>query len=396
MYNLREKIENKIPDQVKKIYQNHKTLILAIIAIAVFVVLYKGYRSYKIAHSAHTEMVSVSVATTVQKNMTVPFSVIGTVAAYNAVNIMSQASGQIMQILFKRGQLVKQGQLLFVIDPRPSEAQLQQQKANLDRDLAQLKYAQVTRQRDKALIGKSYVSRSTYDQDVSTEESDKATVESDKAAIVNAELQLEYSYIHSPITGRTGDIFVDPGNIVESGQYVTLTTINQLQPIYVNFSVPQNYFSVVSENGEYKPLTVSAKVGDEIKTGHLSFVDNQISTTTGTINLKATFPNTDLKLWPGQYVDINLPTASFEKALVVPTVAVQQGANGSYLFVVKPDSTVTYRTVDAGPTVGDETIVLKGLKAGDKVVTSGQLQLTDGSLIKIIPSATTAHEGSQS
>ena len=374
-----------ILNHIKQIYEKHRVLTIGVIAILIFVFIYKGYHVYEIQHLQHKDPIVVSTATVVQKNVIVPFSAIGTVAAYQSVNIKSQADGQILQILFHRGQMVQAGQLLFVIDPRPAQAQLQQAKANLAKDTAQLQNAQRISKRDKALIHQSFVSQATFDQDHTNEAMQAAAVQADEASVANAELQLAYSYIHAPTSGRTGDINVDEGNIVKSAQYTTLTTINELQPIYISFSIPQSYFSVVSEQGKNKSISVTVKIGKKLETGLLSFVDNQINTATGTVALKATFPNDDLMLWPGQYIDVSLPTAYFENALIIPAVAVQQGPNGSYVFLVKPDSTVIYHMITTGPVVGKDAVVLEGLKSGDQVITAGQLQLVDGSLISVSP-----------
>ncbi len=369
--------------KLKEIHQNHRTLTIGVAAVLIFVFLYKGYHFYAVKHLQHKTPIVVSVATAIQKNITVPFSAIGTVAAYQSVSVKSQTDGQIIQIPFHRGQMVQAGQLLFVIDPRSAQAQLQQAKAILAKDQAQLQNAQRISKRDKALIHQSFVSQAAYDQDQTNEAMQAAAVQADEAAMVNAELQLAYSYIRAPISGRTGDINVDTGNIVKSAQYTTLTTINELQPIYISFSIPQSYLSVVSDQREKKSVPVSVKVGKKIETGWLSFVDNQINTATGTVALKATFPNDDLTLWPGQYIDVSLPTTHFEKALVVPATAVQQGPNGSYVFLVKPNSTVSYHAITTGPVVGEDAVILEGLKTGDQVITAGQLQLIDGSLIAI-------------
>lgn len=399
-------------DKLLPTFQAYKLLVLSIAGIIAFSLLYKGYHAHALKSSQHVDPISVSASLVVEKPMTVSFKTIGTVAAYKSVSIRSQTSGQIMQIAFERGQMVQQGQLLFVIDPRPAQAQLEQAKAALAKDQAQLQNAEANLARDKALIKKSFVSQATFDQDQTTVNSQQAAVAADQAAVDNANLQLAYSYITAPIAGRAGDIQVDAGNIIQSGQSTVLTSINQLQPIYINFAIPQDYFSVISHDVK-NPTVITAKSGNQVEQGRLSFVDNQIDTNTGTINLKADFANADSQLWPGQHVEVSIPTAHFDKALTVPAAAVQQGAKGSYVFVTtdkviaKPKKTgfwatvwdktkhlanttdtnithVAYRDVTAGPTVGNEAIILKGLNADEQIITAGQLQLVDGSLVKIV------------
>jgi len=231
-----------------------------------------------------------------------------------------------------------------------------------------------------------YVSQSDYDQAKANLDAQEGAVKSDEAAIANAQLQLSYSYISSPITGRAGSYGVDLGNIVKSAAGTVLTTINQINPIYVSFSVPQQYYYMLQkQNEQNQPINVTAQIEKDSKTemGVVTFFDNNVNTSTATIQLKATFTNADLALWPGQFVEIELPTAKFQQALVVPTDAIQMGQKGAYVYVIKSDSTVSFRSVVVGPKVEEGTIITRGLQKDEKVVTAGQLQLNDGTPVRV-------------
>lgn len=336
----------------------------------------------------------VTAAPVIQKNLPIPVQAIGTVQAYSTITVQSMVDGQLLQVGFKEGDFVKKGQLLFSIDPRPFIASLNQAIANLDRDKALLLNAQLQVNRNKALIKVGYISKQDFDQLVANSASAEATVEGDKAAINNAELNLAYTKISSPISGHTGSLQVNLGNIIKTASNTVLVTITQIEPIYISFSVPQQYLAAIQAQNQKGPITVSAEVAGKIEQGKLSFIDNTVDSSTGTIALKSVFANTDHALWPGEFINVTLPSTVMPDALIIPTLAVQAGQNGSFVYVVKPDSTVVYQSIVTGPMVGSDTVVVKGLTAGQQVVLDGQLRLMNGSRVTVITNPTPAASGS--
>jgi len=279
-----------------------------------------------------------------------------------------------MRVWFKEGDDVAKGQLLFTIDPRPYQAVLQQAQANLARDEAQLRNAEAQVARYDDLVKKDYVTKEEYGKIVADAGAARATVAADRAAVETARLQLSYCEIHSPITGRTGGLQVHAGNLVRANDTTPLVVINQIEPVRVQFSIPQDQLSTAHLNADV--TAGSAK-------GKLTFIDNAVDTTTGTIALRGTFANRDRALWPGQFVTVSMKVAQRDAAIVVPARAVQTGQRGQYVYVVKPGNAVEMRTVSVFRTIGQETIVDKGLAAGETVVTDGQLRLTPKSKVEI-------------
>ena len=357
--------------------------------------------------------VPVEVAPVVQKTVPVQLRIIGNVQAYSTVTLKSRVPGQIMRAYFTEGQDVTKGELLFMIDPRPFEAVLKQTEANLERDLAHVKQVESNLVRDMAqeknaradadryqmLFEKGVVARQQYDKFrtdwealVATVEADRAakanaeaTVLADRAALENAKLQLSYCSIHSPMEGRTGSLIVQEGNIIKEND-ANLVVINQINPIWVSFSVPEQYLGDMKKYMRAGTLKVEAIVPNNEGAPHqgfISFVDNAVDTGTGTIKLKGTFTNKDRRLWPGQFVNVVLTLTTEPNVIVVPSEAIQTGQEGQYVFVVKQDLTVESRPVVAGRTVNGETVVQKGLRADDKVVTDGQLRLYPGAKVEI-------------
>jgi multidrug efflux system membrane fusion protein len=371
---------------VKQMQKRNKWLIFGIMNIALwsFVWISMGKQQGNTANQSLP--VAVSIAKVVQQDVTVPLQVIGTVQAYSVINVQSQVSGQVLKVGFQQGEYVKQGQLLFQIDPRPYQAALQQAKANLARDQANLESAKLQVQRNAPLVKQNYLDQQTFDNYVATEQADKAIVAADQAAIESAQLQLDYANITAPIAGRTGSLQVYPGNVVTAGSSAILVTITQINPIYVQFSVPQQYLASIRQQLAKGAVSVTANLDGKMEQGELSFVDNTVDTDTGSIQLKATFANTDHSLWPGQFVTVSLPTANLSNALVIPSAAVQMGQNGAYVYVLATDNTVNYRAITLGPVVGNNTIILSGLKPNEQVVTAGQLRLSNGSTVKVISS----------
>jgi multidrug efflux system membrane fusion protein len=337
--------------------------------------------------------VAVSVAAT--KNVPVVIKAIGTAEPYNTVSVRAQVAGEITSIRFKQGQEVSQGDLLFTIDPRPYQAALEGALADLARDKATLKSAEDDVRRYGELIKKDYVTSQQYDQVVANANALKATVAADRAAVKNARINLGYCTVRSPITGRTGKVLVQPGNVINANNE-PVVTINQITPIYVSFSVPERYLSDIRRHFARGTLGVEATSPDQGESsfqGKLSFINNTVDPSTGTILMKATFRNHEEALWPGQFVNVALTLAISENAVVVPSQAVQRGQQGEYVFVVKPDMTVELRSIQAGQRLDGDTVIRTGLDAGEKVVTDGQLRLFPGARVEI---TTTPEAGGQS
>ncbi|HVU06982.1 MAG TPA: efflux RND transporter periplasmic adaptor subunit [Verrucomicrobiae bacterium] len=310
---------------------------------------------------------------------------VGHVLAYSTVSIHSQIGGILQTVHFQEGQEVKKGDLLFSIDPRPTEAALAQAEADLQRDEAQLEYAQQNFAREQKLFDQKLISQDELDTNRASLDAMTGTVAADKAAIANARLNLEFCQIRSPIDGRAGSLQAFAGNVVKAPDDVLLT-ITQIHPIYVSFAVPEQFLPKIRNEMQSKKLKVSAtfeNINVPPPQGELTFIDNTVDTTTGTIQLRATFPNENSALWPGQFVQVSLTLSELTNAVVVPSQAVQTGQNGQYIYVVKPDQTVEERPVTAGITYQNETVVEKGLQVGETVVTDGQLRLSPGAKVVV-------------
>ena len=310
---------------------------------------------------------------------------IGTVHAYSSVSVKSRVAGALAQVGFKQGEEVRAGDMIFLIDPRPYQAALDQSRANLERDKALLEKAQADFRRVGELFTNNIVSQSDFDQSRANVDSLKATIVADEAAVTNAEVQLSYCSIKSPINGRIGTLLVNEGNMVKDIDTV-LAVINQVQPIYVDFSVPEQDLPAVREHMKNAKLKVEATIpsypGHRAE-GQLLMINNQVDST-GTILLRAEFPNADEMLWPGQFVNAALTLAIQHNAVVVPASAVQLGQKSRYLCLVKPDDTVEFRDVEVGSSLGEEDVIKKGLHPGEQVITSGQLRLVPGTKVKIV------------
>lgn len=338
--------------------------------------------------------VPVLVSPVLQKPMPVELRAIGNVQAYSTVVVKSLVEGTLTQAYFKEGQEVKTGDLLFKIDSRPFEVQLKQAEANLARDRAQAENARQEANRYQDLLQKEYVSQEQYEQLRATAAAYEGTLLADQAAIDQAKLQLEYSTIRSPIDGVAGTLLVNPGNLVKvNDPDHPLVTINQIRPIYVVFSIPEKDLPEIRKYQKLGPMTVNATIPHSPTPpvrGRLTFVDNTVNNTTGTIQLKALFPNETKTLWPGQFVNVVLTLTTQPDAIVVPSQAIQTGQQGSYVFVVKPDLTVESRPVVVAREVNDETVIDQGLASGEQVVTDGQLRLAPGAKVDIKTAAPTA------
>jgi membrane fusion protein, multidrug efflux system len=326
----------------------------------------------------------VTVGSAVQKNIPIQVRAIGTVEAYSTVSVKTMVGGQIMKVGFSEGQDVRRGDLLFEIDPAPYDAALKMAEAARARDIALKENAEKEVRRYASLVEKNLVPRQQYDQFASSAAALEATVQADAAAVENARVQLAYCFIRSPIDGRTGSLLVQQGNVVKANDAI-LVTINQVIPIRVSFSLPEQYLSDVRKYQAAGTLKVEAMPQDgkaDPVPGALSFIGNAVDAATGTIQLKGTFPNTDRRLWPGQFANVVLTLTVRSGAVVVPSEAIQTGQQGQYVFVVRPDLTVEARPVTTGVVAEGETVIEKGVLAGEKVVTDGQLRLVPGTKVE--------------
>ena len=329
--------------------------------------------------------VPVVAATVQQKDMPIRVHAIGSVEAYSTVSVKTQITGELTGVFFKEGDDVQKGQLIFTLDKRPYDAALQQAESNLAKDEAAAAMARVQEKRYQELVKQGVVSSEQYDQLRSSADANEAAVAADKAAVENAKVQLIYCSLYSPINGRTGNLIVHRGNMIKANDNPALVNINQVEPIYVTFTVPQQYLAEIKKYAGAGALPVEAVIpnDDRPAIGKLSFIDNQVDSTTGTIKLKGVFENRDRRLWPGQFVDAYLRLKTQPNAVVIPSQAIQNGQQGPFVFVIKDDGTVDARTITPGESDKGEVIVQKGLAAGERIVTDGQLRLLPGSKVQI-------------
>lgn len=330
--------------------------------------------------------VPVVIAQVVEKPMPLEIGVIGTVEAYSTVAVRSQITGQLTAVNFKEGEDVSKGQVLFVLDRRPLEGVLTQAEATLTKDLAQADNARQQLQRYQDLAKSGLTTRDQLDTATSAAASLDAVVGSDRAAVENAKVQLDYATIAAPISGRTGSLIVHVGNLVRATDGTPLVNINQVAPIYASFGVPEARLPELKRYLALGPIRVAARAPtdtDPPSIGTVDFVDNAVDQTTGTIRVKAAFPNADRRLWPGQFVNVVVTLSVDANAIVVPSTAVQASDKGPYVFVIKPDKTAEQRMVTVARINGAETIIRDGLKTGETVVTDGALRLVTGSRVTI-------------
>jgi multidrug efflux system membrane fusion protein len=355
--------------------------------------------------------VPVMVADAVERVVPLQVGAVGNVQASSTVSVKSQVPGEIREVHFTEGRDVKRGDLLFTIDPRPFEAALRQAeaalgqrqaevaqaRANVAKEQAQQEWTRSQERRYSELLQKELIAREQYEQlrtnasameatvraVRASEENSRAAAAAAQAAVDNARLMLSYTRIHSPIDGRTGNLLVQRGNVVKANEDNPMVVIAQVRPIYVSFAVPEQHLAAIKRFQTSGGLKVEARVPNQgVTTGALTFVNNTVDQNTGMIQLKATFPNQDNVLWPGQFVEATLTLAS-ETAVMVPSQAIQAGQQGPFVYVVQPDLRVESRKVEPGRRLERETIVTKGLKAGERVVTDGQLRLVPGAKVEI-------------
>jgi len=330
--------------------------------------------------------VPVTVGKAERRTIPVQVKAIGHVEPYSTVTIKSLVGGELVKIYFKEGQTVHKGEPLFLIDPKPYQAAVDQARAQLEKDKALSAVAAEDVERYTELVKKDYVTQEQYNQTLANAKALEASVKADEAAVRNAALQLGYCSISSPIDGRTGSLIVHEGNIVKANADTGLVVILQIRPILVSFTVPEQYVAQVRENGTLRNLDVEASLPGEADParGELNFVDNAVDNTTGTILLKGLFPNDSESLWPGQYVNTVLTLSQLENAVVIPSEAIQTGQEGTFVFVVKPDSTVELKTVKRAFTLNGSSVISEGLAGDETVVTDGQLRLVPGARIETV------------
>jgi multidrug efflux system membrane fusion protein len=328
--------------------------------------------------------IPVEIATAARGDVTVYLTGLGSVQAFNTVTVRSRVDGELQKVAFTEGQDVKRGDLLVQIDPRPFQAQLDQAIAKRAQDAAQLANAKLDLTRFRNLATREFATRQSVDTQTALVAQDEALVKGDEAAIENARVQLAYTTITSPLTGRTGIRLVDQGNIVHATDTGGLVIITQLQPISVIFTLPEADvpgLQAAMAQGPVEARALSQDGHQELDRGTIALLDNLIDQTTGTIRLKATFPNPRNALWPGQFVNVRVPLRVDTNVVTVPDTAVQHAADGLYVYVVKPDQTVERRTVVAGDEAGGRSVITDGLAPGEVVVTAGQYRVQPGARV---------------
>jgi multidrug efflux system membrane fusion protein len=343
----------------------------------------------KVKGAAKSAERPVPVTADVAKLKDIPKKIraIGNVGAFATVSIKARVNGELQKVHFKEGEDVPRGKLLFTIDPQPFQAVLNEALARLEKDKALAAKAEDDYRRYENLMQRGSISREQFDQVRTNLGALTATILADEAVVENARVQLGYTSIYSPVSGRTGDLLIDQGNMIKANDdNKSLVVIQQIQPIYVNFSVPESNLSEIMSRFKKETLfitVISEGAGSVPEKGRLIFIDNSVDPRTGSISLKGIFDNHSRQLWPGQFVNVVLTLGDLKDAVTVPSQAVQNGASGSYVFTITPDNKVEYKPVSAGRSYNGETVIEKGVLAGEKVVTDGHLRLTPGASVEI-------------
>lgn len=329
----------------------------------------------------------VIVAKSLVKDTPIYLEYVGHMEPYSTVQIQSQVAGTLMEKHFEQGQYVEKGDILFSIDSRPYVAALQKAEATLVQNLAALRLSEETVNRNAKLAEQDYVAKLTFDQYVTNLSVDQAVITSNKADIETAKINLDYCTIKAPISGRTGVLQTNVGNLVTVAENTPLITLNQISPIYLNFYVPEKYLPKIQAFHKKNPLKVSAFLNQDYKTpfdGNVTLIDNQVDPATGMILIQATLPNTDESLWPGQFVATRIYLETIKNAVLIPEEAIQFGQNGSYVYVVKEDQTVEMRSIVKGQNEDGYVIVEKGVEGGETVVIEGHINLYSGAKVQIV------------
>lgn len=335
-----------------------------------------------------TPKVSIKVGQVIEKTVPYHIDTVGNVLANNNVQVTPQVTGQVVEIDVKEGQMVKKGDLLYVIDPRPYQANLVQAQGALEKDMAALEYAKNQLERYLKLVPGKFVAPLTIEQYESNVKTAEGQVKQDEGALEYAKINLDYCYVKSPIDGKISQYNINLGNVVTANDTNALTTLRQLQPIQIQFSYAQRDFEKIMQTWNNKTFTFECSLYNDKErsfTGDVYFIDNSINTNTGAIIFKGLYPNENLELWPGAFVRVKMFIKTLENALLVPLVAVEKGPKGFSVFVVDKNNTVDFRAIDIGPQVDDYYVVYSGLKAGETVVTLGQMNLRPGTEVEIKP-----------
>jgi membrane fusion protein, multidrug efflux system len=365
-----------------RVNRTRQSLTVAVLLLVLLTLMLSACTKKKPAPS---KTVPVIIESADKKDIPLQLKAIGNVEAYSSVSIRALVEGEVEGVYFQEGQDVRKGDLLFKIDPAPYAAALRQAEATLAKDIAQAKNAEEQAKRYSILVQKDYVARDQYDQIRANADALAAAVDADRANVENARLQLSYCTIKAPINGRVGSVLINAGNIIKANDLV-LTTINQIVPIYVSFSLPEQNLANIKKHMVKRELKVEAIIPSDEKRparGDLTFIDNAVDRTTGTIRLKGTFDNRDRRLWPGQFADVVLTLTTEKDRVIVPSQAVQTGQQGQYVYVIKDDMTAEFRLVTQGRTYENWIVIDKGVAAGERVVTDGQLRLVPGAKVEL-------------
>jgi membrane fusion protein, multidrug efflux system len=381
----------KISFNTFKISRTHAVMV----SVGLIIILFPGWRWLPgTARSAMTpkapQAIAVVEAATARADIPVYLEGLGTVQAFYTVTITARVDGELQKVGFVEGQIVKKGDLLAQIDPRPNQAVLELAIATKDKDEVQLTNAKRDLDRYEILAPQDLASKQTVDTQRALVAQLEAQIKGDQATIDSAKTQLDYTTITSPIRGRTGIRLVDPGNNVHATDTTGIVVVTQMQPISVIFTLPEDDLLAVNKALAAGPVTVTTLSRDEktvLDRGTVTLIDNQIDQATGTIRIKATFPNTHNTLWPGEFVNVRVLMRVEHNALIIPSAAVQRGPSGMLVYVVKPDSTVEARPITIGVENGKFMVVESGIQDGERVVTSNLYRLQPGALVRTVGSA---------
>jgi membrane fusion protein, multidrug efflux system len=370
----------------KKAFLRRKPVLLLGLVVAIGVAAFYMWPSSNRSKARTATAQPVIVADVVAKPMPVDITTIGHVETIASVAVRSRVDGQIAKVLVGDGQEVKAGDVLFQLDDRQAQALLAQAQGNLIKDRAQLKYAKQEAARLTSLARKNAVSQSQSEQSEANAGALEGTVKADEAQVANLQAQLSYTVIHALIDGRIGTIHIKAGNTIQSNGSAPLAMLNQMRPIYVSFAVPQSDLGRIQEAMAKAPVKVTASApdsGEPPAIGQIAYIENAIDSASNTLPIKARFDNADDRLWPGQFVNVVVTLRIEPEALVVPSEAVQTGQQGFYVYVIKPDMTAEFRTVTIAQVADNQTVIAKGVAKGERVVTTGQLRLKNGTRVEI-------------
>src|SRR5438067_8286735 len=369
-------------------------LLLVVLALILWLVFRSGPQAPQTGRFQSGGPMPVGTATVAKGDMPVTLSGLGTVTPLAMVTVKTQINGQLVEVAFRKGQMVNKGDILAQIDPRPYQVALAQAEAQLAKDQATLKNAQVDLKRYQTLVAQNSIARQALDTQAATVQQDLAVVQADQAQIDTQKLNLAYCRIVSPVTGRVGLRQVDPGNYVQTSDANGIVVITQLEPISAIFTLPKNSIPAVAQRlrqGASLTATAFDRSGaTKLATGRLETIDNQIDPTTGTVKLRAMFDNPDQTLFPNQFVNVQLLVDMLRGADLVPNAAVQRGAPGTFVYLVKPDETAAAQPVTLGPGNEQRTVVTKGLEPGQIVVVDGADRLKDGAKVRVTRNAAPA------